>query len=62
MIRAAKKVALLLMARTTCPHTNTQTHTEEVDLLVATLDTAGEASLPDVLFCLKCVLAAFVVR
>jgi len=31
-----------------------------MDLLLASLDTAGEVFLPDVLFCLKCVLAPFV--
>ena len=31
-----------------------------MDLLLASLDTASEVFLPDVLFCLKCVLAPFV--
>jgi hypothetical protein len=33
-----------------------------MEMLLGTMDTAGEAFLPDVLFCLKCVLAPFIFR
>lgn len=37
-------------------------HTVELDLLLAALDTAVKGSLYDVLFCLKCILAPYILR
>lgn len=42
--------------------TSGYTSTEEMDLLLAALDTAREGSLYDVLFCLKCILAPYILR
>lgn len=43
-------------------YTYGSTHADELDLLLAALDTADKGSLYDVLFCLRCILVPYILR